>query len=326
MGAQSRNNKSVLNPLARLSAEDLSTVVNALDVEVLALAECVVGPGYALDLGGALAAGIHYCLSGSGRLIIGDRVGIDLTPHTLVVVPPVETFRIENGATSRLIVVDGNLQKSRVVERGTVQRISAGDGDDRLLLICGFFRAAFASTVELFGTAFAPIVERFEAADRLDTKIKEALDELVAQEVGSGAMSSALLKIVIITLLRRELSSTHEWVEHFALFKDTSIMRAFADMAARPGDSHSVETLAKTAYLSKSTFMKRFSSVFGRPPMEVLRELRMRRAAVQLKANMSSVDNIARDAGYKSRSSFTRAFIKTFGCDWAAKQHDPNRS
>ena len=205
------------------------------------------------------------------------------------------------------------LQKSQDVKKDVVPRFFAGKDPDALLLICGFFRAKYGSTVELFGALSAPIVERFAVADGLDARLREALAELVTQEVGFAAMSSTLLKLVIVALLRRELSSTGEWVEHFALLKDANIMRAFAEMAARPGASHSVESLARTACLSRSAFMSRFTGLLGRPPMEVLRELRMRQAALQLRVGASSVNQAVRDAGYKSRSSFTRAFVKTYG-------------
>jgi AraC-like DNA-binding protein len=59
----------------------------------------------------------------------------------------------------------------------------------------------------------------------------------------------------------------------------------------------------------------RFAELAGRSPMAILRELRMRGAAQQLKATDLSVDQVARNMGYTSRSSFVRAFRKTCGSD-----------
>lgn len=301
-------------PLARLPERELGQLLSTLDVEVVALAECVVSSGYALETDAYSAPGIHYCLTGGGRIVIGDKTAVDLEPHTLIIIPAVIPFRLENRAAKvPLRVVDGRLHSSKETEKGVVPRFSAGDEADALILVCGFFRAFYGSTVELFASLSAPIVERFDAEDKVDARLKEALDELATQEVGFAAMSSALLKLVIVALLRRELCSTGEWVERFALLKDPNIMRAFAAMAARPGADHSVESLAQTACLSRSAFMKRFSALLGRPPMDVLRELRMRQAAMQLEAGVSSMDQVARDAGYKSQSSFARAFAKVHG-------------
>ena len=84
---------------------------------------------------------------------------------------------------------------------------------------------------------------------------------------------------------------------------------------ARPGAPHTVASLAEAASLSRSVFMSRFSSAFGSPPMVALRQLRMRHAANLLKADILSIEQIARAVGYSNRSSFFRAFQHTYGKD-----------
>ena len=130
-----------------------------------------------------------------------------------------------------------------------------------------------------------------------------------------GAMIAALLKQVLLTLLRRSLSSSDSWVERFSLFGDRQIARAFAEMTSRPGAPHSVQSLSQNVGLSRSVFMARFTAVFGRSPMAVLRQLRMRHAATLLKANHLTMDQVSHGAGYASRSSFFRAFRKAYGKD-----------
>jgi AraC family transcriptional activator of mtrCDE len=191
----------------------------------------------------------------------------------------------------------------------------AGDGDPEVVLICGFFHASYGSSLELFGHLSSPIVERFDAKDQLDHKLKSALAELVSQEIGSGAMSAALLKQVIVVLLRRSISSMQSWVERFSMLRDPQIAHAFSEMAAQPGRHHSLQSLAQCAALSRSTFVQRFTDLVGRPPMTVLRELRMRQAAHQLASGTLTLDQIAGHAGYDSRSSFVRAFRKAYGSD-----------
>jgi AraC family transcriptional activator of mtrCDE len=67
--------------------------------------------------------------------------------------------------------------------------------------------------------------------------------------------------------------------------------------------------------MSRSAFMVRFSEVFGRSPMSILRDLRMRQAALDLTTTMMPVDVVAHNAGYESRSSFVRAFRKVHNVD-----------
>lgn len=171
-----------------------------------------------------------------------------------------------------------------------------------------------------------PIVEQFEESDQVDQTLRMALAELVAQEIGSAAMSSAPLKQVIVALLRRSLRSMDLWIERFALLGDPQIARAFAEMVANPGAPHSIASLARTACLSRSACMARFGSAVGRSPMTVLRDLRMRQAAEQLGSKAFTVDEVMRNAGYASRSSFVRAFQRMYGCDPSSYRRSIARS
>jgi hypothetical protein len=63
-----------------------------------------------------------------------------------------------------------------------------------------------------------PIVEKFDAVDQLDQKLKSALAELIAQEVSSGAMAMALVNQVLVSILQRSLNSTNLRVRCFVAF------------------------------------------------------------------------------------------------------------
>lgn len=305
-----------VKPFARISTSDLEILMVTLEVNFVKLTECLVSPGWRLELGGYDEPGIHYNLAGTGRMVVGNRPPIILQPHTLVIVPAKEYFYIEAPVDQGSGLPPRTLNgRTQVFAADALRRFVAGDDAPQLILICGYFRASYGASVDLFATSSAPIVEQFDASDRLDQKLKAALAELVAQEVGMGAMTTSLMKLVLVTLLRRSLSSVKAWVERFSLFSDPHIARAFAAMAAQPGGDHSIDSLAKTAALSRSAFMARFTGLFGRAPMMILRDLRMRQAAVQLTAKQLSVEQIARNAGYASRNSFIRAFRKTYGRD-----------
>jgi transcriptional regulator GlxA family with amidase domain len=153
------------------------------------------------------------------------------------------------------------------------------------------------------------------AVDQLDQKLKSALAELVAQEVGFGAMTMALMKQVLLALLRRSFSSTSLWVERFAMLDDPQTARALSDMVAHPDAPHTVATLSRPSALSRSAFMLRFTKALGASPMTVLRQMRMRQAKVLLAADSLSIDQIARAVGYANRTSFFRAFRNAHGID-----------
>ena len=295
---------------------DLDRLLAALEVDFVKLAECFVSLGWRLILAGSGAPGIHFNLGSAGRMMIGNHEPFDIPPHTLVIAPRGNQLVIESvteGVPPRnLRTVEGALPEIR---SDTIRRFVAGEGEPRVMLICGYFSALFGSSVDLFSALPSPVVEHFMAADEIDLKLRTALSELVSDEVGTGAMAAALLKQVLITLLRRSLSDMSLWIERFSILTDPQIARAFADMVARPGADHSVNTLARKVGLSRSVFMARFKSCFGRPPIAVLRELRMKQAKQLLANDSRSIDQIFREVGYSSRSSFVKAFRAACGQD-----------
>jgi AraC family transcriptional regulator, activator of mtrCDE len=302
-------------PVARISRADLDALLTALEVDFVKLSECLVSPGWQLQLPSTDAPGIHYNLGGMGRMLIEDQPPIDLHPHTLAIVPSCRAFRIEVPdpvGAAPLRTVDGRRQR---FGPAAVRRYVAGQREPQIMLICGYFRASFGAVVDLFASLPCPIVEQFEATDQIGFRLKTALAELIAQEVGTGAMTASLLKQVLVMLLRRSLSSMGLWVERFATLRDPAIARAFASMLARPNAPHSVRSLSRTGGLSRSAFMARFNASFGDSPMTILRKLRMRRAAMLLAANDLQIERVARDVGYASRSSFIRAFRSSYGVE-----------
>jgi AraC family transcriptional activator of mtrCDE len=306
----------VKHPMQPIPASQLDSLIAALDVNFVRLAECVVSTGWRLSVAATDLPGIHYNLAGMGRLIVGEGSPIPLAPHTLIIIPPGRSFRIEvaagDGVSGALRTVESRWYE---IAPDELRRFVAGDGEHEIIMICGYFRASYGASIDLFANLPTPIVEMFEARDQLDQKLKSALAELMAQEVGSGAMTAALLKQVLVTILRRSLRTNELWAERFTMLRDPRIARALAEMISRPGAPHSVQTLSRTAGLSRSAFMSRFADICGTSPITVLRQLRMRHASVLLADDHLSIDQVADMVGYASRSSFSRAFRRAFGID-----------
>ncbi|MDI4237540.1 MULTISPECIES: helix-turn-helix domain-containing protein [unclassified Bradyrhizobium] len=296
----------------KLSTTDLNNLMQALDIDVIALTEILVPHGHRVEFGTIDVPGIHYNLSGVGRMSINGGPEMPLSPHLLIIVPPNTPFTIEVGGGSsppKLISRDCWTRQDGIL------RIAVPNEQPEIVQICGFFNASFGQSVRLFGELREPVIEQFEPADKIDLKLREAIDELLQQEVGVGAMTASLLKQIVVSLVRRSLKSSQRWTERFSILADRQVTRAFADMVARPGAAHSVQSLAHSAGLSRSAFMARFSDIFGQSPMAILRDLRMRQAAIDLTTTTMSIDVVALNAGYESRSSFVRAFRKAYNRD-----------
>jgi AraC family transcriptional activator of mtrCDE len=183
------------------------------------------------------------------------------------------------------------------------------------VVVCGYFRTSYAASIDLFASLISPIVEQFSDADELARNFISAMAELTAEKVGMRAMTTAILKRILVMVLRQFLSSPDSQVERFTMLNDPQVARAFAEMASNPGASHSVQSLSRIAGLSRSVFMARFTRAYGASPMAILRKLRMRQAASLLEKNVLSIERVARSVGYESRSSFFRAFREAFGTD-----------
>jgi AraC family transcriptional activator of mtrCDE len=297
---------------SKLSTADLNNLMQALEIDVVALTEMLIPSGYRAEMGTIDAPAIHYTVSGRGRISIGNGPSMPLEPHLLIIKPPNTPFAIE---------VDGASGPKRLISRDCwkqhdgVLRIGMPAEQPEVIQICGFFNASFGQSVGLFRELREPVVEKFEPTDKIDLKLREAIEELCAQEIGMGAMTASLLKQVIVALVRRSMKSSRSWTDRFSILADRQITRAFADMVARPGAAHTVQSLAQSAGLSRSAFMARFSEIFGRSPMAIVRDLRMRQAAVDLTTTSAPVEVVAYNAGYESRSSFVRAFRKAYDVD-----------
>lgn len=227
-----------------IAAPDLNQLISVLDVQVVALSECLVSPGYNLVMAGHAAPGLHYVLEGTGWMYMRNDPPVKVGPHTLIVVPPNCPFRLEvfrDDDTAPTTPVQGS---DTVALVDSVYRFTAGTGGPKTVLICGFFRTLYGPSLDLFDNLAAPIVETFGAGDHLDTKLKAAMAELMSQEIGAGAMTGALLKQVVVALVRRSLLSMNTWVQRFSMLSDPQVAHVFVNMVADPGRAHTIHTLA----------------------------------------------------------------------------------
>ncbi len=300
----------------RISAWGLNHLIATLDVKAVALTERVLTPERHLALQGHASSGMYYVLAGIGVMYLHNHPPVKVMPHTLIIVPPHCPFRLEvfNGAAPVHIAGKTSCDAGST-PAGPMSGVSDGHAVAETFMMCGLFKTLCGSTSDFFETLSGPIIQNFSAIDQLDAKLKTAANELRSQEIGAEAMTSALLKQVIVALVRKSLDSMHVWVERFSMLSDPKIAHAFSEMAAQPSKPHSIHSLAETACLSRSAFIVRFTNAIGRSPMMVLRDLRMRQAATHLMTGNISLEQVIRNTGYVSSVSFSRAFKQAYGVD-----------
>lgn len=91
-------------------------------------------------------------------------------------------------------------------------------------------------------------------------------------------------------------------------FYAAAVQRTIELIAGHLEEALDLETLAREACLSPFHFHRVFRGMVGETPMELVRRLRLERAAWRLAHTDRPVTEIAFEAGYEAHEAFTRAF------------------
>src|SRR5689334_16239341 len=95
-------------------------------------------------------------------------------------------------------------------------------------------------------------------------------------------------------------------------FYTDAVRRVIEHVVAHLGEALALETLAAQACLSPFHFHRVFRGMVGETPLELVRRLRLERAAWRLLHSDAPVTAIAFDAGYETHEAFTRAFRASY--------------
>jgi transcriptional regulator GlxA family with amidase domain len=96
-----------------------------------------------------------------------------------------------------------------------------------------------------------------------------------------------------------------------ACYGHPRLAQAISAMHQHPEQVWTLESLAKEAALSRTTFAETFKAVSGWTPGQYLTWWRMQLAWSLLTDGVSTAE-VANKVGYKSESAFSRIFQKTF--------------
>lgn len=291
----------------------LERLLVTLSVRLHAFAVCHVVPGTRLAFEPMDAVTVHYVLAGRGTLGTSGTEALPFAPRTLMIVPAGVDQTLGDAAATATAADE----RCRVVGDGLVT-FATGDGPADILCICGTITANYAGAVGLFDELAGPIAFDLVA----DPPTAMAFDLLVAElampALGSQALCEALMKQVLVRLLRAHLLAENPAFPLTAALGDPRLARAALAIAERPAERHTIESLARIAGMSRTVFAERFSATYGHAPISFLMQVRLRLAARFLVHTDLPVKVIAGSIGYQSRSQFSRAFRDAYGVDPSA--------
>ena len=183
-----------------------------------------------------------------------------------------------------------------------------------MIVACGLVKVRYGAVLGLFDQLKDVLVEDLSDIPQVRTAFKDILAEQTDAGPGGEAMKAALMSQCIVYLFRRLCESGTCSLPWLAALEDERLARALDRILQSPADSHSVESLAEVASMSRSAFAETFARAFGVPPMSMVRQIRMERAWTLLEQGDGlPMKTVARRVGFTSRSHFSRAFKRHFG-------------
>jgi AraC-like DNA-binding protein len=278
-------------------------LLSNLDIQVEQFSLCQVTPGKRLNVPDSSRVMLHFILAGTGFLRVDNDTRYPLEPCTLVIVP--------KGVRHSLEPTGEIVQECHVEVDSDV---GVPEGRPEVVVACGLVKVRYGAALGLFGRLDDVLVEDLSDIPRVSSAFKEILAEQSDAAPGSDAMKAALMSQCIVHLFRRLCDNGNCSLPWLTALEDEGLARALDLILRRPGDVHTVESLAEVASMSRSTFAEAFADAFGMPPMSMVRRIRLERAWKLLEQRHGMpIEAVARRVGFSSRSHFSRAFKKHFG-------------
>ena len=208
-----------------------------------------------------------------------------------------------------------DLPVERITERYELLRYGGGGEVCRLICVCVRFDHAAA---ERLVDALPPVlhIDAWEGGD--DRWLADTL-RFIAREAeslrpGGETVITRLADILVIQMVRRWIETGSDvdcgWL---AALRDEQLGRAIAAIHREPGAAWTLESLARTAAMSRSAFAARFTEVVGEPAMRYLTRWRLQMARMALRESDEPLGRVGERFGYRSEAAFCRAFKREFG-------------
>jgi AraC-like DNA-binding protein len=287
----------------------LDKLLSNLAVHVEPFAVCEVCCGWRVYLPGPREVMLHYALKGAAVVRGLDGIERKLDPNWLAIVPKgVKHTLASAGAVDHEITIEAPPEGSPVC------RIVAGSCEPEVVVACGAVRVRYGQALDLFNHLKDVLTIDLSGNPQVRAQFEGIMAEQAELGPGSGAMTSALMTQCLVQVFRHLESESSNPLPWLPVISDPRLSRAIDLILDRPGDDHTVESLAETATMSRSAFAERFTAAFGQSPMNLVHHVRMQHAALLLGQRSDvSVDDVSGQVGFSSRSHFSQAFKKHCG-------------
>lgn len=293
------------------NAED---VLSRLQVTVDKFAISEIGMGSVVRFAPSEAVAVHFVLEGDGALECrGHRLA--LSKGAIAVVP----------AGCEKIVLGRDASQADVdacpVQPGSADwtlecgaRTAPNRASGGLIVASATLSASAGYGLDFFEHLNEPI-----AANSQDLAIGALFDGMIAElaspGIGAKSIVEAMLKQVLIILLRRTMPHLTSSAPLFMTMSDTRLAQVINLIDANPSERFSIPGLALQVGMTSLALTQEFERVFGESLLDYIKGVRFERASTLLRQTDLPVKSIAGLVGFASRSHFSRSFAKRIGED-----------
>jgi len=291
-------------------SDTLDRLLASLVLELHSASICIVGQECGLAFAPFEAITIHHVLHGSGHVQVGNAVAQPYGPGNIIVVPPRQAHVVRSGA-GQVREVSAEDHCGPFADGLAAFTVGSGPGT---LLLCGSIPPAHGRALSLFDLLAEPVMA-FPDGGRGEGLLALMREEVSAPGLGTAAITEALMKASLVTLVRDRIGRGPRDLLPAALLGDPRVARAALEVIEKPGLQHTVGSLADRAGMSRASFADHFARSMGSGPMEFVQAVRLRAAARLLETTDLPLKVIAAAVGYQDPSSFSRAFRSVHGLD-----------
>jgi len=277
---------------------------------------CSYGVPWRIEQGPGEANEIPYHAVIGGSALLEDPAGgapLHLGAGDILLLPGNPRHVMHDGSGRRAKPAQNHQHLNLVISE------NAGTGE-RLDLLCGHF--AIAPPHDRLLRSYLPprlVVhagprgEQPATATQLAGLVSVMRSESADDHLGGRAMQNALSTAMFALVLR--LASETEDVPRglLALAGHPRLAPAVAALFNEPARPWSLPDLARLCNMSRATLARQFQEKLGRSASDLLTDIRMTRAANELRRSSLSTGAVAEAVGYQSEAAFQRAFKSHMG-------------
>lgn len=259
--------------------------------------------GFSLPHSNALM--FHMVLHGSVKIACAGGQTIPIRAGEAAMILLGQPHALRTAAASRadkheFLICDHDLDIPETVLRGT--------GPVTARVLSGRLHAHWPSRID---RSALPAILLFDQS--MGGLIGALLRPEALPSTGIGAGAAALLSRIASLLLVAGLRSSPHCRDLVSRRARDPIGLALQMIQADPSENWTVERLAHSAGMGRSSFCAHFTQQVGLSPMALVTKLRMEKAAALLRGGKFKIAEVSEIVGYSSEAAFSRRFSRHFG-------------